>query len=136
MEQKNSYIKKGRDKIEDLEGRTWYRELGELVDLDILHDDHGWKNISGTMDFGGSQQGFTFIIDNYNKQKERRIGSAVGAEFICRLMSLFGTSWDGIGGQVYALYEKDEYNGYIRGLMIPIKDRYLVFDDVVKDMEN
>src|SRR5690349_9744269 len=112
MEQKNSYIKKGRDKIEDLEGRTWYRELGTLTELDIVHDDHGWKNISGTMDFGGSGQGFSFIIDHYVKLLEKRIGSEVGAEFICRLMTLFNTSFNNIGGLVYALYETaNPFNG-------------------------
>jgi hypothetical protein len=137
MEQKNSYIKKGRDKIEDLEGRSWYRELGTLTELDIYHDDHGWKNVSGTMDFGGTGQGFTFIIDSYNKLLEKRIGHEVGAEFICRLMNLFGTSFNNIGGLVYALYETpDQYGGGpIKGLMHPTTDKYLIFHDVVEDMK-
>ncbi len=135
MEQKNSYIKKGRDRIEDLEGRTWYRELGTLSDLDILYDDHGLFVLTGQMDFGGTIQGIQFVVDNYNKGLKKRLGTATGMECIIRLIKLFeASSFDNIGGYVYALYEDNTHNGFIKGLMHPTKDKYVIFKDVVDDM--
>lgn len=94
--------------------------LAKVTDVRLFIEDHGILTLFVDLDFGGSGQSFGGIsLDSYDEDLKRRVGHAIGTDFILQMLSLFQvSSLDKIKGKpVYALKEK-EY-GEILGLKTP-----------------
>lgn len=96
-------------------------ELGRIEAAKIGFEDHGCLTFWLTFDFGGSGQSFGgFVLDEYSKAKDRRVGKDAGLDLISRLLTIFGNLDDFAkikGRQAYAL-RREEY-GPIVGVRLP-----------------
>ena len=133
--------KEKRMKIEQLsmtddKGRKWYMELGTLSGLDIEHEDHGLMVLTGEFDFGGAVQGVQCVIDNYHKEKNKRLGTVFASELIRQIIISLGTySLTKTSGLFYAIYDEPNH-GYIRGLAHATdRSRYIIFKDVLDEVK-
>lgn len=100
------------------------RELGKVESADVFIEDHGILTFYIILDFGGSGQGFGgYCLDNYSKEKKRRIGSAAGGDLYLQILNFFAVDrWsDIVGRTVYAL--RNNPMGDIIGLEIPKFDK-------------
>jgi hypothetical protein len=101
----------------------WNRELGRVEGVQLVVEDHGCLTVYLHLNFGGTGQGFGgYALDEWSNEKDRRVGTAAGLDFILRLLNLFKvTGLDRIKGRtVYALRSK--HLGQIEGLEMPAFD--------------
>jgi hypothetical protein len=67
------------------------KELGRVTDVYLGLEDHDIFTMHITFDFGGTGQSFGgYALDTWDAGKKRRVGSAAGADFILRILRLFG----------------------------------------------
>jgi len=100
------------------------RQLGKVSKVDLFREDHGLLTVYVHLTFAGSGQGFGgYILDTFDKARDRRVGTAMGLDFVLRLLALFDVDrLDDIRGRyVYAL-RSDGWNGPIIGLELPEPD--------------
>ncbi len=64
-------------------------------------EDHGIMTCFLYLNYGGSCQGFGgYALDIWNKEADRRIGTAYGAEFIARVLATVGVEkWEDLAGK-------------------------------------
>lgn len=93
-------------------------ELGKVTSAEILIEDHGCLTFTILFDFGGSGQCFGGIaLDTWDAEKNRRVGTAGGADLLLRVMRLFGVEkWSQIKGRVA---EVSRTNGLIDRVRMP-----------------
>ena len=109
------------------------RQLGKVERVDLFREDHGLLTVYVHLRFAGSGQGFGgFILDTFDKARGRRVGTAMGLDFVLCLLALFDVDrLDDIRGRyVYAL-RSEGWNGPITGLELPEPDggaRFMVDD--------
>ena len=109
------------------------RQLGKVRKVDLFREDHGLLTLYVHLEFAGSGQGFGgYCLDTFDKARGRRVGSAMGLDFVMRLLALFDVDrLDDITGRyVYAL-RRDGWNSPIIGLELPEPDggaRFMVAD--------
>lgn len=109
------------------------RQLGKVEKVDLFREDHGLLTVYVHLRFAGSGQGFGgFVLDTFDKARDRRVGTAMGLDFVLRLLALFDVDrLDAIAGRyVYALREGG-WNSPIIGLELPEPDgggRFMVAD--------
>lgn len=109
------------------------RQLGKVEKVDLFREDHGCLTIYVHLRFKGSGQGFGgYVLDASDRARERRVGTAMGLDFVLRLLDLFGVDrLEEIRGRyVYAL-RSGGWNGQIIGLELPEPDgsaRFMVAD--------
>ncbi len=92
-------------------------ELMEIENVDMYIEDHGILTLFINLKTNGTVQGYGgFSLDEYNKEKDCREGTAFGITLIRRLLDWFEvTKLDDIGGKlVWAL--RTEHSGLIVGL--------------------
>jgi hypothetical protein len=109
------------------------KELAKVNRVDLVVEGHGILTMYIELRFGTSTlQSFGgYQIDVWDEKKNRRVGTAAGADLICRILQLFDvTSLGKIEGRtVYAL--RDEGKQDIVGLQVPEFDgnaKFLVDD--------
>lgn len=98
------------------------RELGRVESADVTLDRDGvFLAFQIAFRFGGSGQCFGGIaLDDYDKSKARRVGTAAGADLLRRLMEVFGvTRFRDIEGKI-AFVERR--NGLIVAVEMPACD--------------
>lgn len=89
--------------------QAYEAELGVIESVTLSTENHSVLTLSVCFDFGGSSQCYgDYCLDDYDKVKEERVGTAYGTECILRLLRYFGVSkLEEIKGKyVYALREK------------------------------
>lgn len=110
------------------------QELAKVTNVYFGKEDHGILTLNITLDYGGACQGFGgYSLDEYDKQKEKRVGTAAGMDFVLRVLDCFGVSnLDQIVGKtVYAIRDSSGYSAKIIGLRQPPfdgKGEFLVSD--------
>ena len=105
-------------KIQDGE---MYKQIGKIKSVQIGVEDHGIMVMNIDFDFGGSGQVYQVVLDTYDKEKDSRIGTVFGCELLRRICNLFTVDDinDMVGQTAYALYDSDEYGGFISGIENP-----------------
>lgn len=99
------------------------KELGKIESTFFGYSDHRILTFMLHMTFGGTGQGFgNYTLDTWNKEKQRREGTAAGTDLLIRLLELFKVDEIGKikGRYAYALREKG--HGPIIGLQLPEAD--------------
>ena len=82
------------------------RRIAKIVGTELGYEDHGIFTASLHLDYGSSAQGAgLFALDQYDKTQDRRVGTALGLEFVIRLIRACGVSnWESLVGRtVYAI---------------------------------
>lgn len=97
------------------------RQLGKITSAEIMIEDHGLLTFFAQLDFGSSGQGFGgYVLDQWDEEKKRRVGTAMGCDFILKYLQLFNVQKlvDTVGRSVYALREGSDW-GPILGIQVP-----------------
>jgi len=84
--------------------------LGRVESVFFGIEDHGCLTLMVHLDFGVSSQGFGgFALDRWDEERNRRVGTAEGGDFVLRLLTLFGVDRleQIVGAYVYAIRESD-----------------------------
>lgn len=69
---------------------------------------------TGHQGFGG------IVLDSYDDEKDRRIGTAAGCDYIRQILSIFkADDLNEIVGRTVWVYREDGFNGLIKGIEIP-----------------
>jgi len=104
-----------------------HEELGKIESVFFGKESHGILSfmIHIDLDKGGGQGFGGFALDDYDKEKKRRVGCAAGGDLILQLLNLFNVNeLDKIKGRpVYALYEKEGWGETVIGLRVPGFDK-------------
>ncbi len=81
--------------------REMTREIAKVECADIEHQRGTMLVASISFEYEGGGQGFCPVLDEYDKAKERRVGTAFAADVIKRLMDVFGVeSFSDIRGKI------------------------------------
>jgi hypothetical protein len=99
------------------------KELGKVESVSFGPICNGIMSSYVALDFGGSCQGFGgYVLDDFDKKKDRRVGSAAGMDWMMQLFQLFDVeSLDAMKDKaVYAI--RDKPYGKIIGLETPAFD--------------
>jgi hypothetical protein len=99
------------------------RELGKVERVQLTLEDHGILTLWLHLVFNGSGQGFGGrALDAWDEAKNRRVGTALGLDYILQMLALFKVDTLGAikGRYVYAL--RNEPYGDIIGLELPEPD--------------
>lgn len=99
------------------------KELGKITTCELLIEDHGILTLSMTFDFGGSGQGIGgYALDTFDRDRDRRVGTAGGLDFVLRTLNLFKVDRLRaiVGRTAFAVYATDR--GIIDGIEIPAHD--------------
>ena len=111
-----------------------HRKLARVTSADLYIEDHGILTVLVMLDFGSSGQGFGgYALDEWSEEDRRRVGTAAGADFVLRLLSVFGAeSLSKLKGRmVYALTESDAFGAKIIGIQMTEPDggaKFLIED--------
>jgi len=99
---------------------TEEKELGKIEYTHLGFEDHGIMSFMIGFDFGTSGQGFGgYALDNYDKEVEKRIGTAYGMEAIMRILRATGVEkWEDLVGKVCWVY-REEQRGNIVAIEAP-----------------
>lgn len=100
------------------------KHLGKVSSAYLGMEDRGFLTFMITIDYDDvGTQGFgTFALCSWDKEKDRRVGTALGCDAIIKLLNLFKVdTFDKIKGRtVFALKDQDGgWSGFIRGIEIP-----------------
>lgn len=102
------------------------KHLGKVTSAYLGMQDRGFLTFMITIDYDDAgTQGFgNFALCTWDKEKDRRVGTALGADAIIKLLTLFKVdTFDKIKGRtVFALKDKGKdggWAGFIRGIEIP-----------------
>lgn len=96
------------------------KELGIIDYVHLGWEDHGIFTFYIGFNFGGRTQAFGgYALDDYDKEKETRVGTAFGLQTIMRIMKVANVNdWkDLVGRELFVL--RDHSRGTIRGIMGP-----------------
>jgi hypothetical protein len=75
-------------------------ERNALIKSTEITWNHGCLTCWLHLDYGGAQQGFGgYALDRYDKTNDCRVGTVYGMEFIQRIMSTVGASWEKLPGK-------------------------------------
>jgi len=118
----------------DVDGRSFYGELGMIESTMLGYEDHGIFTFNLVFKFPGSGQGAgNFALDQWDEEKDRRIGSAVGLDLIIKVLETAGVGkWESLKGRQLIVLREDNW-GLIKGLLNPLTRKALIFDDHFKE---
>ncbi len=95
-------------------------QLARVDDVFFGYEDHGILTMSVALDYNGSShQSFGgYCLDSFDKDLDRRIGTAAGMDYIIQIMKVFGArSLDEIKGKMcFAIKDEEGYFGKVIGL--------------------
>ena len=96
------------------------KELGVITDTMLGIEDHGLFTFSIGFDFGTSSQGFGNVsLDTYDKNSDKRVGTAEGCEAIMRLLEAVGVrKWEDLVAKEMWVY-REHLRGQIIGIESP-----------------
>lgn len=81
--------------------RDMKREIARVESADIVHQRGMFLTATIHFEYECGGQGFCPVLDEYDKAKERRVGTAFAADVIKRLMDVFGVeSFSDIKGKI------------------------------------
>jgi len=100
-------------------------------------EDHEIMTFIVDLDFGGSGQGFGgYALDDYDKKKDKRIGSAYGMESIMRLLDVVGVSkWEELKGKNVRVKREGGWNGRLAAIGNILEDKWLNMKELYDEME-
>lgn len=115
-----------------------HKEIAKIESTMLGVEDHGIFTSMLFVTYGGSGQGIGgYGLDEWDKDKKRRIGTAYGLEFIKRTMKACGVSeWEKLKGRtIYVLKESDGWNAKVLGIEpLPTENgETFIFDDLAKE---
>ena len=90
------------------------KELGIIESTQLGFGDHGIFTFCINFDFGSSGQGFGGIgLNDYDKEKKKRIGSVFGGTVIMRILEAVGVEWwdDLIGKEMWVYRDRMKIHG-------------------------
>ncbi len=87
------------------------KQLARVKKVDFAYEDHGILTCFVSLDKeDGLHQGFGgYCLDSFDKEKDRRVGTAAGMDYLIRLMNTFGVErLEDINGKMcYGLYDNN-----------------------------
>ena len=99
------------------------KQLAKVKDAKISLDRKTFLTFWLTLDYeDAGVQGFGgYALDDYDEEKEERVGTAAGCDAIRKLLKLFNvkTFDEMVGRTVYAIREDDSFQAQIIGIEIP-----------------
>jgi hypothetical protein len=101
-----------------------FKQLGKVKKAELFREDREFLTMFVDINFGNVTQGFGGLaLDTYDDARDRRIGTAMGLDFVMRLLDLFGVNkLDDIRGRYVYAVRDFENCGPIIGLELPEPD--------------
>ena len=118
-----------------IDDKKYIAELGRVENTMLGVEDHGIFMTYLYLDYAGSSQGAGgYALDKYNKEKQRRVGSAYGLDWIMRTLEVAGVyKWEDLKG-VYLYALKEDHWGMVKGLVnANDKSKVFIFEDLAKE---
>lgn len=107
----------------------------KISDTRLGYEDHGILTVSLTTESDPFTQGFGgYALDSYRKDKEERVGTEYGMQFVISIMrTLEVENWEDVRGQLIRI---DKSHNKIHGIGHLLKDKWFYPDDdpVLKQM--
>jgi len=110
-------------------------QLARIDEVFFGYEDHGILTMMIGLDYDGStHQGFGgYCLDSFDKEEDRRIGTAAGMDYVIQVMKCVGANNIGEikGKMVYAIKDTPGFFGKVIGLkQIPQdgKGKFLIKD--------
>ena len=114
-------------------GKTYYGELGTVTSTRLSQEDHGIFTASLLVEWkGGGVSAGGFVLDEYDKASDRRVGTAFGLDHVMQIIETVGVaSWEKIkGSNVFVLFESDNsWGSQSVGIAGLTNDKVLVFKE-------
>ena len=99
-----------------------------ILNIDVDYDEFGSQNICG------------LILDNYDKDKKERVGTAFGCELIRKILDTFDCNnlQNIVGKVIYVLVDGDGLAFKPKGFERPSFDngKKIIYDDILKEFKN
>lgn len=99
-----------------------------ILNIDVDYDEFGSQNICG------------LILDNYDKDKKERVGTAFGCELIRKILDTFDCNnlQNIVGKVIYVLGDGDGLAFKPKGFERPSFDngKKIIYDDILKEFTN
>lgn len=118
-----------------IDDKTYFADLGRVDGTMLGVEDHGIFMAYLYLDYAGSSQGAGgYALDEYNADKNRRVGSAYGLDWIMRTLEVAGVyKWEDLKG-VYLYALKEDRWGMVKGLVnAGDKSKVFIFEDLAKE---
>lgn len=107
-----------------------------IKSINLGIEDHGILTCWLNLEFGESSgQGFGgFALDTYNKALDKRVGHAVGTQYILRVLETIGVdNWEDLKGKTIRI---DGNDGRIEGIGHIIKNKWFYPREELRDFKN
>lgn len=96
-----------------------HKQIGKVTSVRVGTEDHGFMTVYLQFDYGGSGQGFGgHILCNFDRQLNRRVGTAAGLDYIMQLAKALDVNdlHDAKGRTYWVLREDEGFNAGIVGV--------------------
>jgi len=94
--------------------------LAKIESVIFGREDHGIMTLSITFDYGqgGCQSFGGYCLDTFDKEKDRRIGSAAGMDYVMQIMNVMDVTnlQDMVGKMCYAIKDGPRFFGKVIGI--------------------
>lgn len=116
-----------------------YKKIAKIQSTFLGIEDHGIFTSIVDVTYGSSGQGIgTYSLDTWDATKNKRVGTAFGAEFILRTLKTVGVdSWEKLVGKtIFVLIESEDFGATVLGIeSLPTEGvRTFLFKDLVDEL--